>query len=542
MARPLLIAAGAVVICAVTGCAKVSSTRGTGITAPVVQKPRVVVTADPELDDSNSLVRYLLYSTDFRTEGLIYDSSGFHWKGDGTGRKWSVPNREYFRFGLNLCPCESWRWAPNERFIDDAVDAYAQVYPNLRVHDPSYPTPTELRSKIQWGNVEFDGDISKDSPGSDLIKSLLLDDEPGPVYLLAWGGQSTIARALKSIQEQYGETPRWPAVHEKVSRKAILSPSGDQDDTYASYIRPNWPDIRTLPSGVGGVALAYGAGTAASAENAVYYSANWTRENISSRGPLGAFYRVWGDGKQMVKDDIFDFFGLSGFTVPQLRAKGYVVWTPPRPKGEFIGEGDTFTFLNLVDNGLLGYQDGTPGGWAGRGVTTVTAAGAPAALGAPMSYEAFLRMVEQAAARADSDIPVPRPASPNPNFTPAAQNALAARFQWSVTPTRAGANHEPRVSIREGSRISARAGETVHLNGIVAEPDGNALTVKWWRWKDVDTYPGAVTFSNTTSLATSVQVPADAIAGQTIQLILEVTDDGTPALTGYGRVVVSVVR
>src|SRR5215510_4420489 len=92
-------------------------------------KPRVAVTTDPELDDSNSLIRYLLYSTDFRTEGLIYASSQFHWKGDGSGKKWAVPNREYFRFGLNLCPCESWRWAPGERFIADAVDIYVRVYP-----------------------------------------------------------------------------------------------------------------------------------------------------------------------------------------------------------------------------------------------------------------------------------------------------------------------------------------------------------------------------------------------------------------------------
>ena len=56
-------------------------------TESAAQKPRVVVTTDPELDDSNSLVRYLLFSTDFRTEGLIYASSQFHWKGDGTGKK-----------------------------------------------------------------------------------------------------------------------------------------------------------------------------------------------------------------------------------------------------------------------------------------------------------------------------------------------------------------------------------------------------------------------------------------------------------------------
>lgn len=522
------------------GCARSSARPGSAAPAAALHRPRVVVTTDPELDDSNSLVRYLLFSTDFRTEGLIYASSGFHWKGDGTGKKWSVPNREYFRFGLNLCPCESWRWSPNERFVDDAVETYERVYPNLRVHDPSYPTPAALKSKIRWGNVEFDGDISKDSPGSDLIKSLLLDDEPGPIYLLAWGGQSTIARALKSIHDQYVGTPQWPAIYQKVSRKAILSTSGDQDDTYATYIRPNWPDIQSLPAGVGGVPLGYGANVTSSVGNAVYYSADWTRENISSRGPVGAFYRVWGDGKQMVKGDIFDYFGLAGYTVPQLRAMGYIVWLAPRPPGEFIAEGDTFTYLNLIDNGLLGYQGDTPGGWAGHGapvVATTSTAGTPQRAPA-LSFEDFLKMVEKAAAAG----PAARPASPDPNFTPAAQNALAARIRWSVTPTYAAANHEPRVRIQGSSRLSARPGETVRLQGITSDPDGNAVTVRWWRWRDVDSYPGDVGLTSPTSLATSIQVPADARVGQTIHLVLEATDNGVPPLTRYQRVVITMTR
>src|SRR5204863_2687583 len=117
-----------------SGCATGARQVSDGATVPQTQKPRVVVTTDPELDDSNSLIRYLLYSTDFRTEGLVYASSQFHWKGDGTGKKWAVPNREYFRFALNLCPSESWRWAPGERFIDDAAALYEQVYPNLLIH------------------------------------------------------------------------------------------------------------------------------------------------------------------------------------------------------------------------------------------------------------------------------------------------------------------------------------------------------------------------------------------------------------------------
>jgi len=517
-----------------TGSARVSST-APALAAP---KPRVVVTTDPELDDSNSLVRYLLFSTDFRTEGIIYASSGFHWKGDGTGKKWFVANREYTRFGLNLCPCESWRWSPDEHFIDDAVATYEKVYPNLRVHDTSYPTPTELKSKIRWGNVEFDGDISKDSPGSNLIKALLLDDQPGPIYLLAWGGLSTISRALKSIQDQYASTPQWLAIYQKVSRKAILSPSGDQDDTYATYIHPNWPEIKSLPVGVGGVPLAYAASITSSAENAIYYSSSWTRENISSRGALGAFYRVWGDGKQMVKGDIFDFFGLSGYTVPQLRSMGYIVWTPPRPRGEFIAEGDTFTYLNLLNNGLAGYDSETPGGWAGHApkANRGTAGGGVAQSSATMTFEDFLRSVELAAARGDAA----RPPSPNPNFTPAAQNALAARMKWSVTPTYAGANHEPAVSIRGSARISAEPGELVRLDGLASDPDGNSFTVKWWRWKNVDSYPGEVTLSSPTSLVTTMRIPADAAAGQTIQLVLEVTDTGEPPLTRYQRVVVVV--
>src|SRR6478735_1588620 len=128
------------------GCASAPSQSSTAL-SPQAPKPRVVVTTDPELDDSNSLLRYLLYSTDFRTEGLVYASSQFHWRGDGKGTMFSVPNREYFRFGQKLCPCTSWRWKPGERFIDDDVDVYAKVYPNLRVHDASYPTPAALRSK-----------------------------------------------------------------------------------------------------------------------------------------------------------------------------------------------------------------------------------------------------------------------------------------------------------------------------------------------------------------------------------------------------------
>ena len=145
-----------------------------------------------------------------------------------------------------------------------------------------------------------------------------------------------------------------------------------------------------------------------------------------------------------------------------------------------------------------------------------------------------------------NDDPEPiNPSSPkasSPNFTPAAQNDFAARMLWSVTPTYSGANHEPNVAIRNPARIVVRPGGMVRLVGVASDPDGNAVSVRWWRWKDVDTFPGHASLSNPTDLMTQLQVPAEAMPGQTIQLVLEATDEGKPALTRYQRVVVSVTR
>lgn len=503
-------------------------TRTTGQSAPrqasaASGKPRVVITADPELDDVNTLIRALLYSTDFTIEGLVYASSGVHWKGDGKGTPFSVPGREYSRFGLNLCPCTSWRWAPDERFIDDIVETYGRVYPNLRVHNSNYSSPAVLKSKIRWGNVEFDGDYSKGTPGSDLIKSLLLDDRPGPLFVTAQGGQSTIARALKSIADQHASSPDWSAIRQKVSRKLVIVPFGDQDGTSASYISPNWPDVDTVLLAM--VNFGYGVRNTLSPDNAVYVSAEWTKANVSSKGPMGAMYRVWGDGKQMVKGDVFDYFGLSGLTADELKSKGYAVWTQPQEKGSFISEGDTPTFMNLLDNGLRAYENGNYGGWGGRRRAELPAPPGSARGGGGGGRGAAVP---------------PRTALVNNAFFAAAQRDFAARLTWSVTPTYKGANHEPVVRINGALAQSARAGQTVRLRGTVTDPDRDNVTVRWWHYQDAGTYPGEIAIANAASLDTTFQIPSDAQPGQTIHVVLEATDNGTPSLTRYQRAIVTL--
>jgi len=527
-----------------------------------VAKPRVVITADPELDDNNTLIRAMLYSSDFRIEGLIYVSSQFHWTGDGKSTTQYIPGREYTRMGL--CPCTSWRFRSDEHFIDDIVDAYAKAYSNLKVHDPDYPTPAELKSKIKWGNVEFDGDFSKDTDGSNLIKSLLLDDQPGPLYVTAQGGESTIARALKSIYEQYGNTSQWNVISEKVSRKLVIIPSGDQDGTGAGYIRPNWPDVKEWQFGTGGPNFGYGAQSGIAPEDKVYLSPEWTQENILSRGPLGALYRVWGDGKQMVKGDRTDYFGLSGYTAEQLKQMGYMVWMPPQEKGSFLGEGDTPTFINLIDIGLRTYDNPSWGGWGGRTrhpnepQIDFFSGGNPMPKLSPDS-PGIARGLAPAGSKANAPSSEKKSAAPatidsasvTPKVSPqtkaisaaffaAAQNDFAARLKWAVTPKFSDANHPPKVSIRSSLDISARPGSTVNLEGEISDPDQNVVSVKWWQHSDAGTYPGDITFSTPTTLRTTFRVPDDAKLGQAINIVLEATDDGTPRLTRYVRIIVTV--
>jgi hypothetical protein len=493
-------------------------------------KPRIIITADPELDDNNSMIRFLMYSSDYQIEGLIYASSQFHWKGDGKGTKWYVPGREYDRFGMNVCPCTSWRWAKDERFIHNIVEAYAKSYSNLKIHNKNYPSPDYLKSKIRYGNIEFDGDYSKDTPGSALIKQVILDDKPGQVFIAAWGGASTIARALKSIKDQYEFTSEWANIKSKVTRKVILLPSGDQDDTFASYIRPTWPDIeyrqfRDSPN------YGYGAQIRANETNKTLLTPTWMQENVTSRGAIGSLYRVWGDGKQMVKGDMVDYFGMAGYSSDELKKMGYFVWMPPQEKGSWLGEGDNHTFMNMLGNGLRAYEKDYYGGWGGRALRK-TDVGMFSNLGEASAEQMAAQLGATNQPKSTDEIPFP-------DYFLAAQNSFATRMKWSVTPNFADANHEPTITILSPQKIMVNAGQKIKLNAIAFDPDGNKIALKWYQMP-VGSYTNKIEILNANTLNAEFIMPKDALTGQSIHIILEATDDGTPALASYQRVIIEV--
>ncbi|MFE5407600.1 nucleoside hydrolase-like domain-containing protein [Microbacterium sp. NPDC056569] len=474
-------------------------------------RPRTIVTADPELDDLNSMIRLLLYSNEIEIAGLVYASSRYHWRGDGRGTTFFLPDREY------STPQTSWRWVEGERFIDDVIDAYAVDYRNLVVHDPRYPKPTALRELVREGNVEFEGDASAETPGSNLIAETLLDERDDPLHIQLWAGPSTLARALMSIEECFASGPSWDEIHRRVSEKAIVTKFASQDATYDDYIRMRWPDIRVTD--VASFAWGYGARRVVRDIDAHLLSADWIARNVLETGALGALYRVWGDGRQMVPGDTTDFFHLSGMTREQLVSLGYNVWMDPRPAGEWISEGDTTNTLNLVVPALRGHEHPSFGGWGGRAVLADDGA----------SWR--VRDV-------DDDVAGSRGEGSVTRWFADAQADFAARLQWTVHPEWGGANHHPILRIVEGVTLSAAAGERLVLHADATDPDGDKVELRWWEYREAGTIAAAALDVDGDS--TAVVVPLEAQPGDTIHIVVEARDDARFPLVAYQRVIITV--
>jgi hypothetical protein len=102
------------------------------------------------------------------------------------------------------------------------------------------------------------------------------------------------------------------------------------------------------------------------------------------------------------------------------------------------------------------------------------------------------------------------------------------------------ANHPPVVKLDHASALTAQPGASIKLSGTASDPDGNSLSYRWWQYKEAGTYAGKIEISDPENKNASFAVPADAKTGNTIHVILEVKDSGTPQLTRYQRVIITV--
>ncbi|WP_395652368.1 DUF1593 domain-containing protein, partial [Brevundimonas sp.] len=140
------------------------------------ERPRVLVLTDiqNEPDDTQSLVRFLVYSNQWDVEGLVATTS-IHLQ-DKTA-------------------------APR---IRDIVGAYGRVRDNLELHETGFPTRDHLLSVVAEGQPAYGlaaTGAGKDSAGSRLIIAAADRDDDRPLWVLVWGGPNTLAQALWTIRE-----------------------------------------------------------------------------------------------------------------------------------------------------------------------------------------------------------------------------------------------------------------------------------------------------------------------------------------------------
>jgi hypothetical protein len=193
----------------------------------------------------------------------------------------------------------------------------------------------------------------------------------------------------------------------------------------------------------------------------------------------------------------------------------------------WTSEGDTPSWLHLVDNGLESHVDYTIGGWGGRG-----------------EYD------NSSKPNHITDRGINEDGDGNKHYwrwVIDAQNDYAARADWCVREYEQ-ANHAP-VAMFNGStnaigppilNIEANPGQTISLDATGStDPDGHNLSYKWWTYEYGGSYGEVVSVNNPNSHLASITIPSDA-GGKTIQIIIEVTDDGDPPLKGYRRAMINV--
>jgi len=187
-------------------------------------------------------------------------------------------------------------------------------------------------------------------------------------------------------------------------------------------------------------------------------------------------------------------------------------------------EGDTASFLYLVPNGLGDPAHPGWGSWAGRYGANETFPGQP---------YVWANQVDAWNGSTNRDNALRR-------WAVHLQNDFAARLDWCVNDF-SHANHPPKPRLNGNLIRSAKPGERVALDAREStDPDGHALKFEWVHYPEAGTYRGGpIMIAGAANREASFAVPITA-AGQSIHVILMLTDTGVPALTRYLRVVVKV--
>ena len=491
------------------------------------EKIRTIITQDAEVDDQNSLRHFLFYSNEVDLQGIVQTSSKFHWQGvPGTTKKRISMPGELLDSDPNPAQFDQpYRW-PGTEWMFRVIDDYAKDYPNLKVHDPDYPTPEALRAVTKIGNIGFKGEMEAPSEGSELIRKAILDDDPRTLYLQVWGGCNTIARALLDIQNEYQNKPEWTELHRKITKKIVITACGEQDETYRTYLAEEWPDIlfvKTLQM----QSYAYGWFRNPECESKdTLRAAFMKKEILNGKSALAKDYCTWLDGHVYEGEGPEGQFGSN----PNI-AKDWFGSHFGLGSGEpydFLSEGDSPTFFMLFDWGFRTLENFGYGGIAGRyhRVEGETNSKGESLNLWDVSKDTF--------ADRDGNISIQESMWP---YVADIQRDFAARVAWCAADTFEKGEHAPSLRIPEGLDHDVRPGETLTLHTETASRDGDVPTVTAWIYEDASTAKANLTCAGGKA---AVTVADDAQPGSRIFVIIRAQGRGEHRLTHYQQAILTV--
>ncbi len=378
-----------------------------------------------------------------------------------------------------------------EQLIREHVLAYGEVFDMLSEHAIGFPHPDTLLERIYRGNPHRGREhigTGEDSEGSEQIIRVVDKAGNRKVHVAIWGGQTDLVQALWKVKQ----TRTKDAYLEFVSRLRVYD-IDDQDGLY-EYISNEFPELFYIlaraPEGRDKREGAYRGMYLGGYEELT--SRDWIDTHVrKDHGPLGALYP------------------------PK-------AWTAPNPNGA-LKEGDTPSWFYFLENGLQDPEQPGWGGWGGRFK--------------PVTRNFYRDDEDFADTVIDARSTVSR-------WRQDFQNDFQARMEWCVEPFEK-ANHQP-VAVVMGDdtdeilHVDAKEGDTLRFSALDSyDPDGGKLEFTWWTYPEAGSNLQCPALENYTTPEVSFVVPYGE-AGADLHLICEVTDNGTPSLKDYRRIVINI--
>jgi hypothetical protein len=120
------------------------------------------------------------------------------------------------------------------------------------------------------------------------------------------------------------------------------------------------------------------------------------------------------------------------------------------------------------------------------------------------------------------------------------QNDFAARMDW-CTKSYAEANHPPVAVLKGPEEITVKSGKGIGLDACNSyDPDGDNLSFLWFSYPEAGSLKKKIITDAQNSHGLWIIAP-EVEKKETAHIILKVTDKGTPQLSRYKRIIVTII-